>query len=213
MGVRKCLLINYIFNFLIFLDAVIKNNPDTSRIDSLWSIPKFNSDASKVDNRKYLLKYDDQIDLLLSRYDKPKPLHETKSTNQKLRYQNDSHTFIKPNRYVNLSQPDLLFLFNNDREKLIESRYDTPTPTMKRFKSYIEMRNISRGSAGRRSSISTTNDSFDDNNNEMPCKRTTLNENLNFNDLDKLLKDEKEISFKFSSLNNLNQRMTSETKC
>lgn len=169
-----------------------------------------------MDNKKYLLKYDDQIDLLLSRYDKPKPLNETKSTNQRLRYQNDLHTFIKPNRYVNISQPDLLCLFNNDREKLIESRYDTPA--MKRIKSYIEMRNISRVS-GRRSSISTTNDSFDDNNNErndfneMPCKRTTLNENLNFNDLDKLLRDEKEISFKFSSLNNLNQRMTSETKC
>lgn len=196
---------------MILLVAAIKNIPDTRRIDSLWSIPKFISDPNKVDNKKYLLKYDDdQINTLLSRYDKPKPLHETKSTNQKLRYQNDLHTFIKPNRYVNISQPDLLFLFNNDREKLIESRYDTPT--MKRIKSYIEMRNISRVS-GRRSSISTTNDSFDDNNNEMPCKRTTLNENLNFNDLDKLLKDEKEITFKFSSLNNLNQRMTSETKC
>lgn len=176
-----------------------------------------------MDNKKYLLKYDDQLQLLLSRYDKPKP-HDIKSTNQKLRYQNDFHTFMKPNRYINISQPDLLFTSsstssphhsNNDREKLIESRYDTPS--LKRFKSYIEMRNITQrasSSTGRRSSICTTNDSFDDNNNEMPCKRTTLNENLNFNDLDKLLKDEKEITFKFSSLNNLNQRLTTnETKC
>lgn len=127
-----------------------------------------------------------------------------------LRYQNDFHTFLKPNRYVNTSQPDLLSLIDNDRDRLVsESRYDTPS--LRRMKSYIEMRNIARV---RRSSNSTTNDSFDDNNNEMPCanKRTTINENLNFNDLDKLLKADKEITFKFSSLNNLNQRLT-ETKC
>lgn len=110
---------------------------------------------------------------------------------------------MKPNRYINISQPDLHSLCEG-----AESVYDTPT--MKKIKSYIEMRNIARA---RRSSVSTTAESFDDNNNEMPCKRTTINENLNFNDLDKLLKSDKEISFKFSSLNNLNQRMTNETKC
>lgn len=110
---------------------------------------------------------------------------------------------MKPNRYINISQPDLHSLSEG-----AESVYDTPT--MKKIKSYIEMRNIARA---RRSSISTTAESFDDNNNEMPCKRTTINENLNFNDLDKLLKADKEITFKFSSLNNLNQRMTNETKC
>lgn len=149
--------------------------------------------------------------MLLARYDKPKPLNEQQFSNhQKLRYQNDFHTFVKPNRYVNTSQPDLVSLtYSNDRERLVsESRYDTPS--LRRMKSYIEMRNINKA---RRSSISTTtNDSFDDNNNEMPCKRTTINDNLNFNDLDKLLKEDKEISFQFSSLNNLNQRLT-ETKC
>lgn len=113
---------------------------------------------------------------------------------------------MAPNRYVNVSHPDLLSL--REGNESIKSQYDTPT--LKKFKSYIEMRNIARA---RRSSISTTTDSFDDNNNEMPCKRTTINENLNFNDLDKLLNADKEITFKFSSLNNLNQRMTNETKC
>lgn len=161
-----------------------------------------------------MLKYDDQIQLLLARYDKPKPLTDKLLMNQKLRYQNDFHSFMKPNRYVNTSQPDLLSITDNDRENLIESRYDTPS--LRRMKSYIEMRNISRAA---RCSVSTTNDSFDDNNNEiinnMPCsKRTTINENLNFNDLDKLLKADKEITFKFSSLNNLNQRLTeTTTKC
>jgi hypothetical protein len=183
---------NFIRKLIIILKSFLK--------DSLWSIPKFKSDINKVDHKKYLLNYDDQLQLLLSRYDKPKSNHETKSTNQKLRYQNDLHTFIKPNRYINISQPDLVSLYHND--KSLESRYDTPT--IKRIKSYIEMRGI-----GRRSSKT----SFDDNNNEMPCKRTTMNENLNFNDLDKLLTTEKEITFKFSSLNNLNQRLTNETKC
>lgn len=99
---------------------------------------------------------------------------------------------------------------SSDRDRLIDSRYDTPK--LKRNRSYVEMRNIVRC---RNSSQSTTGcDSFDDNNNEMPCNRTTINENLNFNDLDKLLNTDKEISFKFSSLNNLNQRLTTlETKC
>jgi hypothetical protein len=186
---------------------------DYKRIDSLWIPPKFKSDINKVDNKKYLLKYDDQIQLLLSRYDKPKSTNESRfSTTHKPRYQNDfTSNYKTPSRcYVNASQPDLCSLADStatDREHLIESRYETPS--LRRMKSYIEMRNIKH----RRSSNCTTNDSFDDNNNEMPCKRTTINENLNFNDLDKLLKADKEIiSFKFSSLNNLNERLT-ETKC
>ncbi|XP_070499591.1 uncharacterized protein Ret isoform X3 [Chironomus tepperi] len=180
---------------------------DYKRIELLWTAPKFKADINNVDNKKYLLKYDDQLQLLLARYDKPKPVNDANNFSHKLRYQNDFHTFMKPNRYINSSQPDLLSLSDTDRERLLESRYDTPS--IRRMKSYIEMRNIARA---RRSSISTTADSFDDNNNEMPCKRTTINENLNFNDLDKLLKSDKEISFKFSSVNNLNDKLT-ETKC
>ncbi|CAG9798345.1 unnamed protein product [Chironomus riparius] len=180
---------------------------DYKRIELLWNPPKFKADINKVDNKKYLLKYDDQLQLLLARYDKPKPVNDATSFRQKLRYQNDFHTFMKPNRYINSSQPDLISMSDTDRERLMESRYDTPS--IRRMRSYIEMRNIARA---RRSSISTTADSFDDNNNEMPCKRTTINENLDFNDLDKLLKSDKEISFKFSSVNNLNDKLT-ETKC
>lgn len=183
------------------------DDDDASRIDELWTTPKFKADVSKVDNKKYLLKYDDQLQLLLARYDHPRSLAEARSISQKLRYQNDFHTFMPPNSYVNSSQPDLLSL--SDREQLLESQYDTPK--LKRIRSYVEMRNIARC---RKTSQSTTNDSFDDNNNEMPCNRTTINENLNFNDLDKLLNTDKEISFQFSSLNNLNQRLTmTETKC
>lgn len=183
-----------------------ENDDENSRLNELWTTPKFKADVSKVDNKKYLLKYDDQLQLLLARYDQPKVLSEARSISQKLRYQNDMHTFMAPNSYVNTSQPDLLSL--SDRERLLESRYDTPR--IKRNRSYVEMRNISRC---RKTSQSTNNDSFDDNNNEMPCNRTTINENLNFNDLDKLLNTDKEISFKFSSVNNLNQRLTmNETK-
>lgn len=175
---------------------------ESNRLNELWMTPKFKSDASEVDNKKYLLKYDDQLQLLLARYDQPRAM-----ANQKLRYQNDPKSFMPPNSYVNTSQPDLLAL--SDREKLIESRYDTPK--IKRNRSYVEMRNIARV---RQTSGSTTNESFDDNNNEMPCNRTTINENLDFNDLDKLLNTEKEFSFKFSSLNNLNHRLTmNETQC
>lgn len=180
---------------------------ECNRLDELWTTPKFKTDVSKVDNKRYLLKYDDQLQLLLARYDQPKVASTAKSTNQKLRYQNDPNTFMPANSYMNTSQPDLFS--TSEREKLIESRYDTPK--LKRNRSYVEMRNVARC---RKSSQSTTNDSFDDNNNEMPCNRATINENLNFNDLDKLLNTDKEISFKFSSLNNLNQRLTmSETKC
>lgn len=199
--------------FLLTDDIEVQSNKteetdlDYRRLETLWAAPKFTADISSVDNKKYLLKYDDEFQMLLARYDKPKPLNDTETVHQKLRYQNDFHSFMKPNRYINTSQPDLLSVADSERERLAESRYDTPS--LRRMKSYIEMRNIARA---RRSSNSTTNDSFDDNNNEMPCKRTTINENLNFNDLDKLLKSDKEISFKFSSVNNLNDKMT-ETKC
>jgi hypothetical protein len=179
---------------------------EINRLEELWTTPKFKTDVSKVDNKKYLLKYDDQVQLLLARYDQPKPLAEARSISQKLRYQNDMNTFMPPNSYVNTSQPDLPS--TSDRERLIESRYDTPK--IKRNRSYVEMRNIARC----RKSSQSTADSFDDNNNEMPCNRTTINENLDFNDLDKLLNTDKEIQFKFSSLNNLNQKMTTnETEC
>lgn len=182
---------------------------EINRLEELWTTPKFKTDASKVDNKKYLLKYDDQLQLLLARYDQPKPLAEARSISQKLRYQNDMHTFMPPNSYVNTSQPDLLSC--SDRERLVESRYDTPR--IKRNRSYVEMRNIARCRKSSQSTTGTT-DSFDDNNNEMPCNRTTINENLDFNDLDKLLNTDKEIQFKFSSLNNLNQKMTTnETEC
>lgn len=187
--------------------SVDDDEEESTRLNDLWTTPKFKTDVSKVDNKKYLLKYDDQLQLLLARYDQPKPLAEARSISQKLRYQNDMHTFMPPNSYVNTSQPDLLSA--SDRERLVDSRYDTPK--LKRNRSYVEMRNIARC---RKSSQSTTNDSFDDNNNEMPCNRLTINENLDFNDLDKLLNTDKEISFQFSSLNNLNQRLTTnETKC
>lgn len=180
---------------------------ESNRLNELWAPPKFKTDVSKVDNKKYLLKYDDQLQLLLARYDVPKAPLEARSISQKLRYQNDFHTFMPPNSYINTSQPDLLSA--SDREKLIESRYDTPK--IKRNRSYVEMRNIARC---RNASQSTNTDSFDDNNNEMPCNRATINENLNFNDLDKLLNTDKEISFQFSSANNLNQRIAmNETKC
>jgi hypothetical protein len=182
---------------------------EINRLEELWTTPKFKADVSKVDNKKYLLKYDDQLQLLLARYDQPKPLGAARSISQKLRYQNDLHTFMPPNSYVNTSQPDLLSA--SDRERLIESRYDTPK--IKRNQSYVEMRNIARCRKSSQSTVLTT-DSFDDNNDEMPCNRTTINENLDFNDLDKLLNTDKEIQFKFSSLNNLNQKMTmNETEC
>lgn len=187
--------------------APIDIEEECTRINELWTPPKFKADLSKVDHKKYLLKYDDQLQLLLARYDVPKAPLEARSISQKLRYQNDFHTFMRPNSYVNTSQPDLLSA--SDKEKLIESRYDTPR--LKRNRSYVEMRNIVRC---RNASQSTTGGSFDDNNNEMPCNRATINENLDFNDLDKLLNTDKEISFQFSSANNLNQRMTmNETKC
>lgn len=184
---------------------------ERERLDQLWVPPKFKTDESKVDNKKYLLKYDDQLQLMLARYDRPKALCEARSISQKLRYQNCA-TLMPRNSYINSSQPDLLG--DDDHRKLIETRYDTPK--MKRIRSYVEMRDLSRT---RKASQSTTHDSFDDNNNvdNMPCNRTTINENLNFNDLDKLMDAknvDKDITFKFSSLNNLNQRMTmNETQC
>jgi hypothetical protein len=178
------------------IDEVVEEK----RLEELWTTPKFKTDSSKVDNQKYLLKYDDQMQSLLSKYDQPKT-SKVHMLTQKLRYQNDFQTFLPPNTYINTSQPDLS---ESDRKRLIEQNYDTPK--LKRNLSYVEMRVVDRKSS--------QSESFDDNNNHGNSNRGTINENLNFNDLDKLLSRDKEISFKFSSLNNLNQRLTSnETKC
>jgi hypothetical protein len=183
-------------------DDIDVGGEEEKRIEDLWTTPKFKTDRSKVDNQKYLLKYDDQMQSLLSRYDQPKTSKIHMLMTQKLRYQNDLQSFVQPNSYINTSQPDLLS--ESDRKRLIEENYDTPK--LKRNLSYVEMRNV-----GRKPSHC---ESFDDNNNDGQSNRVTINENLNFNDLDKLLSKDKEISFKFSSLNNLNQRLTqNETKC
>lgn len=175
---------------------------EEKRLEDLWITPKFKTDSNKVDNQKYLLNYDEQMQSLLSKYDQPKSSSKARCVTQKLRYQNDFHTFLAPNSYINTSQPDLTISVS-DQKRLIEQNYDTPK--LKRNLSYVEMRNVGR--------LSSQSESIDDNN-EGKSNRTTINENLNFNDLDKLLSKDKEISFKFSSVNNLNQRLTqNETKC
>lgn len=183
-------------------DEIDEAGGELKRLEVLWTTPKFKTDTSK-DNQRYLLKYDDQMQSLLSKYDQPKT-SKIKMLTQKLRYQNDFQSFMPPNSYINTSQPDLLA--ESDRKRLIEQQnYDTPK--LKRNLSYVEMRIVDRKSS--------QSESFDDNDNDGKSnKRGTINENLNFNDLDKLLSRDKEISFKFSSLNNLNQRLTSnESKC
>lgn len=167
---------------------------EEKRLEVLWIAPKFKSNVNEVDNKKYLLKYDDQqIQDLLSKYDQPKNSRKIHHLAMKLRYQNDFNTFVPPNSYINSSQPDLLSL--SDRQSLL-SQYDTPK--IKRIRSYMEMR-VQSSNAG----------SFDDNDVELHSNRTTINDNLNLNDLEKVASKGKQISFKFSSMNDLNNRLTS----
>lgn len=149
------------------------------------------------------------LQTLLARYDTPRTLIEAKNDEQKLKYENDLQSIMPIIRqskhgYINTSQPDLLYLSDDGREKSNKSRYDTPSIKLRHSRSYMEMNLL------RQKMPSQHHDSFDDNNNEMPCgRRTTINANLDMNDLDKNLNKDKDISFTFSSLNNLNQRLTS----
>lgn len=169
---------------------------EEKRLEILWIAPKFKTNLNEVDNKRYLLKYDDQqTSSSMSQYDQPAKNTRKSHLAMKLRYQNDFNTFVPPNSYINSSQPDLLSM-QSDRQSLIEN-YDTPR--IKRIRSYMEMRVVQSNST-----------SFDDNNDvELRSNRTTLNDNLDLNDLEKVLAKDKEISFKFSSLNNLNNRLTS----
>ena len=124
-------------------------------------------------------------------YDMPRPLIDTKTVEQKLRYENDVTLPTKllrastcnssnTNSYINnpsdckISEPNLVVM----------SHYESP---IKRGKSYIDMSSGINGSQGGLS--------------------TGLSINLDTKNDDKKLS--KDITFKFSSLLNLNEQMTS----
>lgn len=98
---------------------------EASRLECLWYPPKYVSQKdSAIDNRRYLQPS------ATTRYDLPRPLIETRTTEQKLFYENDISVPIRIKKhYYNTSQPNLL-----------SSHYDSP---IKKVKSYMEMLKLS----------------------------------------------------------------------
>lgn len=179
---------------------------ENQRLDQLWCPPKYKDLYS--DPKKYLLKYDSPrpsstASTVLDRYDMPRSLLESKTVDQRMRYENDLVPLLRRNGG---SQPNLHQMTPEERQEL-SKHYDTPA--LKRIRSYLEMDFLQQTKHKRL----MAEQSFEDNNNNELARNSVecTNRNLNLNNLDEKHMNDKHISFKFSSLNDLNQQLTTTT--
>lgn len=120
-----------------------------------------------------------------------------------MRYENDLVPLLRKNGG---SQPNLHQMTADERQEL-SKHYDTPA--LKRIRSYLEMDFLQQTKHKRL----IAEQSFEDNNNNELARNSIecANRNLNLNNLDEKHLTDKHISFKFSSLNDLNQQLTTTT--
>ncbi len=122
---------------------------------------------------------------------------------QEMRYKNDLYALLpllRRNKVssINTSCLDLLSL-QSDPRSISELGYDVPT--LRRSRSYMEMNftNQEKEKAKKEQSVEDNEDCMSEN-------RKTIDANLNLNNLDKMTN--KELVFRFSNHNNLNQHLT-----
>ncbi|XP_055546122.1 uncharacterized protein LOC129730641 [Wyeomyia smithii] len=172
---------------------------EQARLESLWSTPQYESatdGSSTVDSFRYLSPFADKKALLLQSYDTPRPLIETATIEQKLRYENDvrlrpkkvfpngvyppSSTPTSATVYINSSShPNLFSTLAIDETSFISTtsptEYDSPSRKPRRV-SYLDM------------------------------NKNSVNLNLEINNIvDK--KQSKDIAFRFSSSSDNNLQM------
>lgn len=153
---------------------------EQARLESLWTTPQYEpaTDASTIASFRYLSPITDKKTLLQS-YDTPRPLIETATIEQKLRYENDVRLRPKkvgpypassatPTVYINsASNPNLLL---DEETSFTTTEYDSPSRQPRRV-SYMDM------------------------------NKHSVNLNLEINNMvDK--KQSKDIAFRFSSIDN-----------
>ncbi|XP_058819026.1 uncharacterized protein LOC131681941 [Topomyia yanbarensis] len=156
---------------------------EQERLECLWSTPQYEptADGSTVDSSRYLSPLTDKKALLLQSYDTPRPLIETATIEQKLRYENDvrlrpkvlnafcprSSTLL----YINsTSHPNLFCHTIDETSFIVPTEYDSPSKQPRRV-SYLDM------------------------------NKNSVNLNLEINNIvDK--KQSKDIAFRFSSVDN-----------
>lgn len=158
---------------------------EQARLESLWTTPHYEpvTDSSTVDSFRYLSPITDKKTLLLQSYDTPRPLIETATIEQKLRYENDVRLRPKkihnglyppsstPTIYINsTSHPNLFATLMGETSFTVPTEYDSPSRQTRRV-SYLDM------------------------------NKNSVNLNLEINNIvDK--KQSKDIAFRFSSVDN-----------
>ncbi|XP_062545954.1 uncharacterized protein LOC134212267 [Armigeres subalbatus] len=164
---------------------------EQARLENLWTTPQYESatDSSTLDSIRYLSPITDKKSAIQQSYDTPRPLIETATIEQKLRYENDVrlrpkkiHNFYPPSStptiYINSSShPNLLSKFMDETSfsVITGSEYDSPNK-QPRPVSYLDM------------------------------NKNSVNLNLEINNIvDK--KQSKDIAFRFSSVDNDLQTM------
>lgn len=161
---------------------------EQARLESLWTTPQYEpaTDSSTLENIRYLSPISDKKSLILQSYDTPRPLIETATIEQKLRYENDVrlrprkiHNGVyppssTPTIYINSSSHPNLFSKEMDETSFSvvtgNGEYDSPS-RQPRPVSYLDM------------------------------NKNSVNLNLEINNIvDK--KQSKDIAFRFSSVDN-----------
>ncbi|XP_058446253.1 uncharacterized protein LOC131427255 isoform X2 [Malaya genurostris] len=158
---------------------------EQTRLESLWCTPQYEptTDGITVDSFRYLSPITDKKALLLQSYDTPRPLIETSTIEQKLRYENDVRLRPKkmlngvylpsstPTVYINsTSHPNLFCNSIDETSFIVPTEYDSPSKQPRRV-SYLDM------------------------------NKNSVNLNLEINNIvDK--KQSKDIAFRFSSVDN-----------
>jgi hypothetical protein len=178
------------------------------RLESLWYHPSFDT-TNAVDNKKYL--EEDSKELRRSSnattttmattvvpegYDVPRSLIETKTVEQNQRYQNDLPLAKRSaNFYMNQNTASATNLL------AAMMHYDSP---VKRYKSYMDMTSLKK----QQRTSCDYNDHDDDGCREGQCKGgKSIKNNLNATIGDKTVSAGKDITFRFSSANNLQERL------
>lgn len=148
----------------------------------------------------------------LQKYDTPRSLVVNMLNEKSLRYKNDLYALppeFRKNSIIssnNTSQPDLISITSDPR--IIFYNYDVPG--LKRTRSYVEM-NLIQKENGQIEKTLVHKSSFEDLSQQEStnkCHRKSINNNLNFNNLDKNSPKGKDIAFRFSNHNNLTEHLT-----
>lgn len=162
---------------------------EQERLESLWTPPQYEpaTDSSTLESIRYLSPITDKKSLILQSYDTPRPLIETATIEQKLRYENDVR--LRPRKIHNGVYPPsstpTIYINSSSHPNLFSNRMDETSFSV----------------------VNATGGDYDSPSRQprpvsyLDMNKNSVNLNLEINNIvDK--KQSKDIAFRFSSVDN-----------